>query len=117
MTSRSEVWIGLAHVVFTPKDQRFKGAHGAYVNVLASAPSLHGFRREIQRTTKQTGLKLLSLGDIELLNQRLRKRRLDSGLLKLSEEVKRTHRVCFDVFFTYVKERAAVTKGQLRNSR
>ena len=95
------VWIGLAKVKIT-NNNNILNANNAYVNILGLANSKGNFKRKAKLACFEIELNLLRIEDVETLNNRVRKFKVDQEILKIANDLlKSNNRIKFSTFHTY----------------
>lgn len=104
---KQEVWTGLVNVIpIATEDRFFRGANGAYVNVLAWAASRSEYLARVRLGLKEYCLnvrinELKNVGPLSNYNVSAKPK-----LLRLAEEVKKKRAVRFGTFHMYQGKRS-----------
>ena len=101
VTSKDELWIGLAKVEQVKRNGVLGDADGAYTNAIGRASSRLRFRAKVSDGLTQLGLKLIRLEDAETLRERLSKYSIDPELMKVAEDAEVTGAVEFGTFHAF----------------
>lgn len=99
---RTEVWIGLAEVRPRPGDTLLGRAVGAFVNVLALAPSPEGFLHLATDALNEYAFDVAAISDVERLSERIRRAGVVPYIEQLATELTPQTPVLFDNFQSYL---------------
>ena len=64
------VWIGLVGVFDESENKILDGAPGAYVNVLALAPSAKDYANQAKAALRSVGLRVFEIEEVDVFSQR-----------------------------------------------
>jgi len=101
VTSKNELWIGLAKVEQVKRNGILGDAEGAYTNAIGRASSRLRFRAKVSDRLTQLGLKLIRLEDAETLKERLSKYSIDPELTRVAAEAEVTGAAEFGTFHSF----------------
>ncbi|MBL9007200.1 MAG: hypothetical protein JNJ46_23285 [Myxococcales bacterium] len=104
---RTEAWIGLVEVQPQPGNDSLKGAKGAFVNVVALAPSEHEYKDLVEATMTEYGFSILKYSDVAPLDDWKRTYRLHPELDQLASGLTKEFPIQFGEFQSYLHESEA----------
>lgn len=102
--ARRQIWIGLVDMVPRAGNDFFDGGKGAVAYVLAMAENEGGYLSELRAALEHYGLELVSVEELEPLEERMKRKSLSDALLAKADEVKETGKLRFGEFHVYESE-------------
>lgn len=86
--TEDEIWVGLACLKANPKVKtfrRFGSGKGAYVNIVALAPSQAAFEEKVKRHVDGIDCILVELENVRMLEQRMKDRDFPEELITMRQ--------------------------------
>jgi hypothetical protein len=100
VTELDVMWIGLADVVPQDDQAPITGA-GAFVNVVGIAVDQASFEGAVAQALDAAHLMLLTLEDVELLDERLARHSVDAEILEAADSAQKTLGIQLTTFYSY----------------
>jgi len=104
---RTDVWIGLVEVQPQPGNDALKSAKGAFVNVVALAPTEREYKALVEATTAEYGFSIIKYTDVARLDDWKKTYRLHLELDQLADGLTNEHPIQFGEFQSYLYENEA----------
>lgn len=104
---RTDIWIGLVEVQPQPGNDALRGAKGAFVNVVALAPTEQEYRALVDATMAEYGFSIIKYSDVARLDDWKRSYRLHPELDQLANGLTKEYAIQFGEFQSYIHEHDA----------
>ena len=94
-------WIGLAKVIVENDSNILDGDKAAYTNVIGLAKTKAAFRNLVKNKLSIMDMKLVRLEGAVSFNERIRKSKVNNGIIKIAKRLSAINPIEFSTFHTY----------------